>query len=1016
MKKILGLLLFLPFFGYSQGIKVEALPTTTVGVSGDYLIKDKQAGGAGGTQKISVGNFISTYSITTSAAHPVTAVNGTANKITVTGTATPTVTIASTYAGQTSIVTTGTLTTGTWQAGIVQPAYGGTGVNNSTNALTVPQTGTAALATGVTGGQTINGGTGASTDLTLSSTANATKRKILFGTSAYDELNNRLGIGTASPSYRVHVVGTGTTSATRNFYLENALAAPIFSVYDSKQATIGNLTLDATETFAIMAHSADGTTLCESFYNNAGQKQGHITGAGRIQAGHLSNVALTSHYFAVNASNGIYLLKQDGDANVNADYIAELQSVGGAGQFVLLDGSGGVSLNVNGSTSANSYYNNGGNFGFNSGTSPTAKVHIGGGTATAGTGPIKVDAGTLLSTTEAGSIENNGTHLYYTAANGGTRFQLDQQAGAGGIVTSVSGTADRITSTGGTTPVIDISASYVGQTSLTTLGTITTGVWTGSVISSTYGGTGINNGGRTLTINSNNGALTYTAAGTLTIPETGTAALATGVTGGQTIAGGTAASTDLTLTSTAHATKRKILFGTSAYDELNNRLGIGTTSPVVAFTNQSSQLGWTTASDGILWNTSTASAYCFSFNNTAASSGLGLRLNTVGTDAGSYPLVVTSNTSNILFVTRSDGNVGIGQVSPTAFLHLKAGVATANAGAPLKFTSGTNLTTAETGAMEYNGTQLFFTNTGTTRNIVTMTSGTTAMTAAKIPFATTNGFLTSSADFKFASGTITIGGTISQGIISLVNGIGVNSSSTTFTQAASTGKMTIATTSDDAGSNGHIILNPQGNVGINLGASAPSAMLHVISTTEQFRVGYDASNYYNATVGSTGGVTFNAVGSGSEFTFSDLITPSAGIKGTTTNNDATAGNVGEYVSSVIAGGSAITFTTTVTSDVTSISLTAGDWDVEGNVNYGETASTVTARAAGITSTDATIPVDGSQANCGVQSVVTSEKNTITLPRKRFSLSGTTTIYLVANATFSAGTCVGFGTLTARRVR
>lgn len=45
----------------------------------------------------------------------------------------------------------------------------------------------------------------------------------------------------------------------------------------------------------------------------------------------------------------------------------------------------------------------------------------------------------------------------------------------GGTVTSVSGTANRITSTGGATPVIDIAATYVGQTSLTTLGTVTTG-------------------------------------------------------------------------------------------------------------------------------------------------------------------------------------------------------------------------------------------------------------------------------------------------------------------------------------------------------------------------------------------------------------------------------------------------------------------------------------------------------------------------------------------------------------
>ena len=63
--------------------------------------------------------------------------------------------------------------------------------------------------------------------------------------------------------------------------------------------------------------------------------------------------------------------------------------------------------------------------------------------------------------------------------------------GTGGTVTSVSGTSNRITSTGGTIPVIDISAAYVGQTSLTTLGTITTGVWNGTMLTPTYGGTGL---------------------------------------------------------------------------------------------------------------------------------------------------------------------------------------------------------------------------------------------------------------------------------------------------------------------------------------------------------------------------------------------------------------------------------------------------------------------------------------------------------------------------------------------
>ena len=49
-------------------------------------------------------------------------------------------------------------------------------------------------------------------------------------------------------------------------------------------------------------------------------------------------------------------------------------------------------------------------------------------------------------------------------------------------VSSVSGTANRITSTGGATPIIDIASTYAGQSSITTLGTIGTGTWNGTVI------------------------------------------------------------------------------------------------------------------------------------------------------------------------------------------------------------------------------------------------------------------------------------------------------------------------------------------------------------------------------------------------------------------------------------------------------------------------------------------------------------------------------------------------------
>ena len=75
-------------------------------------------------------------------------------------------------------------------------------------------------------------------------------------------------------------------------------------------------------------------------------------------------------------------------------------------------------------------------------------------------------------------IHNGGTS--------GTMADWSELLTPTGGVTSVSGTTNRITSSGGATPVIDISSAYVGQTSIITLGTITTGTWQGTSIAPAY--------------------------------------------------------------------------------------------------------------------------------------------------------------------------------------------------------------------------------------------------------------------------------------------------------------------------------------------------------------------------------------------------------------------------------------------------------------------------------------------------------------------------------------------------
>lgn len=64
----------------------------------------------------------------------------------------------------------------------------------------------------------------------------------------------------------------------------------------------------------------------------------------------------------------------------------------------------------------------------------------------------------------------------------------------------------------------------------------------------------------------------------------------------------------------------------------------------------------------------------------------------------------------------ANGSIGIGLQTPTARLHLPAGTATAGT-APLKLTTGVNLSVVENGAFEYDGTNLYFTTGGVRRTV-----------------------------------------------------------------------------------------------------------------------------------------------------------------------------------------------------------------------------------------------------------------------------------------------------------
>lgn len=56
---------------------------------------------------------------------------------------------------------------------------------------------------------------------------------------------------------------------------------------------------------------------------------------------------------------------------------------------------------------------------------------------------------------------------------------------------SFTGTTNRISVSTGVSTSIDISSAYIGQTSITTVGTISSGTWNGTTISTLKGGTGL---------------------------------------------------------------------------------------------------------------------------------------------------------------------------------------------------------------------------------------------------------------------------------------------------------------------------------------------------------------------------------------------------------------------------------------------------------------------------------------------------------------------------------------------
>lgn len=432
---------------------------------------------------------------------------------------------------------------------------------------------------------------------------------------------------------------------------------------------------------------------------------------------------------------------------------------------------------------------------------------------------------------------------------------------------SITGTSGFITVSdgagGSANPSITIAASYAGQTTITTLGTIGAGTWQGSIIGSVYGGTGINNAG-TLTYGANN--ITFTTTGTtgVTLPTTGTLS---------TLAG--------------------------AESLLNKKLGSLTTNGFVKTGSGDGTLSidtntYLTSSTGVTTATGTANQVLINGTSGSAISGaitLTLPQDIATTSTPQFAKIglgaaahatskfyATDSSSNVLLVettgTTSQAGLKCSIVGVRAFTFSIRGdadpdgafsIADETAGAirmsmnKLGYTGFAGIGESRLHAFEK-------TSTSSIRGIISeqYLNGTTGGS-----FVARKTRVSGSSRITINSGDI-LGDYNSQGYDG-TNFIDAGKLRFISTGTIGTGRVPCdavlfyATDAATSVVTEGLRLTNAGNVGIGTGATV-SAKLHSLSTTEQLRLGYDASNYVSETVGSAGAWSLVGTGTNANFT------------------------------------------------------------------------------------------------------------------------------------------------------